>query len=111
VSFFGPLYASYVVFGLDRGDGEDKYQNALITGNSKDFLWFLSRDTSVSDAVKADFVNQAKDLGYKTEDLVWVDQTQNQGLASAPRAGDGSERAITEAKLPADAFKPGFSPA
>lgn len=97
VSFFGPLYASYVVFGLDRGEDKDKYQNALITGNSKDFLWFLSREPSVSDAIKDNFVQQAKDLGYQTDALVWVDQTQN-------KVANVAERPVAERKPSGGAF-------
>lgn len=108
VSFFGPFYASYVVMGLDRGEGTDKYQNALITGNSKDFLWLLSRDPSVSDAVKNEFVQQAKDLGYKTDALVWVDQSQNQAGGGTAQSARSEAVETPAASVP---FKGALSPA
>jgi len=89
VSFFGPLYASYVVFGLDRGKDNEKYQNAFVTGNSKNFLWLLSRDPAVSDSVKSKFLQQANELGYKTDALVWVDQSQNQPNSKLSFADEG----------------------
>ena len=46
VSFFGPFYASYVIFELDD------YNQAYIVGNNRKFLWFLSRTPDVSDADK-----------------------------------------------------------
>lgn len=76
VSFFGPFYGSYVVFDLDRRD----YDTAFVSGYNHSYLWLLARSTSVSDAVKADFVRQAEALGFATEDLVWVDQSRNADL-------------------------------
>ncbi len=73
VSFFGPFYGSYVVFDLDKRD----YDTAFVSGYNHSYLWLLARSTSVSEAVKADFISQAKALGFATEDLVWVDQSRN----------------------------------
>lgn len=110
VSFFGPLYASYVVFGLLSGKSDnstsssdntasaEKYQAAFVTGNSKSFLWLLARTPQVSEAVKTDFLQRAEAMGYETEDLKWVDQSQNQALlesASAlPHEGVSSAAAL-----------------
>ena len=38
VSFFGPFYASYVVFDLDKG-----YDYALVTGKDRSYFWLLAR--------------------------------------------------------------------
>ncbi len=73
VSFFGPFYGSYVVFDLDRRD----YGTAFVSGYNHSYLWLLARSASVSEAVKADFVRQAEELGFATEDLVWVDQSRD----------------------------------
>lgn len=73
VSFFGPFYGSYVVFDLDRDD----YETAFVAGYNHSYLWLLARSRSVSEAVKADFLRQAKALGFATEDLVWVDQSRS----------------------------------
>lgn len=68
VSFFGPFYAGYNVIAID-----DNYQYALVAGASLDYMWILSRTTSVPESVKQDYLNKAKSLGYKTENLVWVE--------------------------------------
>ena len=67
VSFFRPFYASYVVFEVDKD-----YQYAFIGGNSKEYLWLLSRTKTVDPAIKNRFISEAKAKGYKTEELIWV---------------------------------------
>lgn len=67
VSFFGPFYGSYVVFELDRN-----YQYAFVASSSLSYLWLLARSPRIDDAVKTRFVEQAKNLGFTTEKLVWV---------------------------------------
>lgn len=71
VSFFGPFYGSYIIFGLDQID----YQYAYISGPSKDFLWFLSRTPTVSDESYQKFVMQAAALGFDTSQLIKVNQS------------------------------------
>ena len=44
VSFFGPFYSGYNVIAID-----DEYQYALVAGQSLDYLWILSRDTTIPD--------------------------------------------------------------
>ncbi|MEB3736003.1 lipocalin family protein [Halopseudomonas pachastrellae] len=39
VSFFGPFYGTYAVFGLDAD-----YQHAYVSGPNHDYLWLLARD-------------------------------------------------------------------
>ncbi len=68
VSFFGPFYSSYAVFGLDHED----YQYAFISGYDTSYLWLLSRSPKVSDEVKENFIQKASDLGFKTDDLIFV---------------------------------------
>jgi apolipoprotein D and lipocalin family protein len=72
VSFFGPFYASYVVFELDEG-----YRYAYITGFDRDYLWFLSRTPTVDDEALAGFRQVAKARGFDLEDLIVVDQSRN----------------------------------
>ncbi|MFO6425275.1 lipocalin family protein [Motilimonas sp. KMU-193] len=73
VSFFGPFYGSYVVFGLDQAD----YQYAFVAGYNHDYLWLLARTPTVSDAVKQDFIKQAQALGFAVDQLIFVDQSQS----------------------------------
>jgi apolipoprotein D and lipocalin family protein len=70
VSFFGPFYASYIAFHV-----AENYDHAFVTGNSKDYLWLLSRTPSVSETIKADFLSQAKALDFDLTNLVWVEQS------------------------------------
>jgi len=69
VSFFGPFYGSYGVFELD-----DEYQYAWISGSSTRYLWFLSRTPTVSDDLKARFIERAGSLGFDTDALIFVNQ-------------------------------------
>lgn len=70
VSFFGPFYGSYVIFELDKTD----YQYAFISGSNESYLWFLSRNPTVGNEIKQTFKNRAKELGFNTEELIWVNQ-------------------------------------
>lgn len=70
VSFFGPFYASYVIFELDD------YQQAYVVGNNRKFLWFLSRKPVVSDADKEKFLQKTRESGFDTSELIWVEQSK-----------------------------------
>lgn len=69
VSFFGPFYGSYVVFELDRED----YGYAFVAGFNRDYLWLLARDPEVPDSVRDAFVARAAELGFATDELIWVE--------------------------------------
>jgi apolipoprotein D and lipocalin family protein len=68
VSFFGPFYGAYNILALDKD-----YKYALIAGSSLKYLWILSREKSVPDEIKAQYLDLAKSLKYRTEDLIWVE--------------------------------------
>jgi len=70
VSFFGPFYGSYVVFELDK----ENYQYAFVSGPDLDYLWLLSRTKKVDQEVIERFVSTAKSLGFKTNELIFVEQ-------------------------------------
>lgn len=72
VSFFGPFYASYVVFRLD-----EDYRFAYITGYDRDYLWFLSKTPIVDDEALEDFKDVASAKGFDLEELIIVDQSRN----------------------------------
>jgi apolipoprotein D and lipocalin family protein len=72
VSFFGPFYGAYVVFGLDR----DRYRYAFISGNSREYLWLLARTPVVEREVLERFVARAAALGFDTGKLIYVIQEQ-----------------------------------
>lgn len=73
VSFFGPFYSSYVIIELD-----ENYQYSLVTGPDRDYLWILSRTPSLDHDVLNLLVSKARELGYATEQLIYVQQKTNQ---------------------------------
>ncbi|MGL5360019.1 MAG: lipocalin family protein [Shewanella sp.] len=70
VSFFGPFYGSYVVFGLDH----EQYQYAFISGPNTDYLWLLAKTPTVAPEVIEQFVTMAKAKGFDTQSLIYVPQ-------------------------------------
>jgi len=70
VSFFGPFYASYIVFELDK----ENYQYAFVSGNSTSYLWLLSRTPHVNEALLTRFRERAGALGFDTKKLIYVEQ-------------------------------------
>ncbi|MGZ3945310.1 MAG: lipocalin family protein [Mucilaginibacter sp.] len=69
VSFFGPFYGGYNVIALD-----DQYRYALVAGNDLNYLWILSREKTIPESVKDDYLAKAKSLGYDTSKLIWTKQ-------------------------------------
>jgi len=73
VSFFGPFYGGYNVIALD-----DQYKYALVAGNNLKYLWILSRETSIPDDVRQEYLEIANKLGFNTSVLIWVEQNKKQ---------------------------------
>lgn len=67
VSFFGPFYSGYNVIAIDQ-----EYKYALIAGKNLNYLWILSRETTIPGNIKQKYLELAQSVGYKTDDLVWV---------------------------------------
>ena len=67
VSFFGPFWADYNVIALDP-----EYRHALVAGSGRNYLWILSRDRVLPDAVRAEFLQIAVSMGFDTGALLWV---------------------------------------
>lgn len=67
VSFFGPFYSGYNVIAID-----DEYKYALVAGESLKYLWILSRDIDIPADIKDKYLKIAKEVGYDTSDLIWV---------------------------------------
>ena len=70
VSFFGPFYASYIVFKLDP-----EYQHVYVSGHNKKYLWLLSRTPTVSEELIARFKSEVGQLGFDVDGLILVDQS------------------------------------
>ena len=69
VSFFGPFYGGYNVIALD-----EEYKYALVAGDNLSYLWILSRETTVPEDVKLNYLQKAKSLGFDVDALIWVKQ-------------------------------------
>jgi len=70
VSFFGPFYGSYVIFDLEQKN----YQYAFVSGPNTSYLWLLARTPEVTDEVIKKFVKKSQELGFNTENIIWVEQ-------------------------------------
>lgn len=74
VSFFGPFYGGYHVIALDH----ENYRWSLVSGPSRDYLWILARDRTLSADVREALVSKARSLGFATEQLIWVEQSREE---------------------------------
>jgi apolipoprotein D and lipocalin family protein len=77
VSFFGPFYASYVIFELDA-----QYQYSFVTGPDTSYLWLLSRTPNPDKAVIDKFMTMSKGLGFNTSDIIFPKQANFQSTSS-----------------------------
>jgi apolipoprotein D and lipocalin family protein len=73
VSFFGPFYSGYNVIAID-----EDYRYALVAGESLKYLWILSRETTIPDDVKENYLKLAAGVGYDTDELLWVKHDKEQ---------------------------------
>lgn len=71
VSFFGPFYGAYNIITLDK----PYYNYVMLCGPDKSYLWILSRTPQLGYPIKQHLVAQAKELGFATEKLIYVNQT------------------------------------
>ncbi len=69
VSFFGPFYSGYNVVKID-----EDYKYALVFGENLDYMWILSREKSIPETIKNDYLGYAVQCGYATDNLVWTQQ-------------------------------------
>jgi apolipoprotein D and lipocalin family protein len=73
VSFFGPFYGSYIIFGLDRKN----YQYAFVSGPDTSYLWLLSRTPELDKEITQKFIEEARQLGFDTSKLIYVEHDNN----------------------------------
>ena len=71
VSFFGPFYGSYIIFDLGQN-----YEYSLVTSSDKSYLWLLSRVPVINETLKQHLVNRMAELGFDTQALIFVEQSQ-----------------------------------
>ena len=68
VSFFGPFYGGYHIIQLDEAD----YGHALVCGPTRSYLWILARNSRLDRETTARLIETAKELGFKTDELIFV---------------------------------------
>ena len=71
VSFFGPFYADYRVMLIDKD-----YSHALVGSGSADYLWILSRTSSLDGDAKVAILDEIHRRGYDAKKLIWVKQDE-----------------------------------
>lgn len=67
VSFFGPFYSGYNIYAIDK-----EYKYVLVGGKNYDYLWILSREKTIPNAIKEQYLKIATDIGYDVNDLIWI---------------------------------------
>ena len=72
VSFFWPFYGGYHIIALDR----EAYRYAMVAGPRRSYLWILSRQKELDQAVLADLVAMAERWGFDTQKLIYVAQNR-----------------------------------
>jgi len=69
VVFFWPFAGAYNILVLDPD-----YRHALVCGNTRAYFWILSRTPVIDPETRAALLAQARDMGFATEALIWVEQ-------------------------------------
>ena len=70
VTFFWPFSGAYNVIVLDQ----EGYNYAMVTSSSRDYLWILARQKHLDPAIQNELLAKAKEWGFRTEDLIFVEQ-------------------------------------
>ncbi len=82
VSFFGPFYGSYIVFGLDR----ENYRYSLVSGPDKSYLWLLARSPILKEDIKNMLIEKAAASGFDTRKLIFLDHNKKPNNANSADA-------------------------
>lgn len=72
VSFFGPFFASYVIFDKDPASAE----YAFVCGPDRSYLWLLSRTPTIPESLAERFKARAAALKFPVQDLIWLSEPQ-----------------------------------
>jgi apolipoprotein D and lipocalin family protein len=78
VSFFGPFYGGYNIIALDKKD----YSYSLVCSHNQSYLWILARDKELEKETLEKLVGLARDLGFPTDELIFVDHSKGSHAAS-----------------------------
>ncbi|MCL2918709.1 lipocalin family protein [Shewanella litorisediminis] len=77
VSFFGPFYGDYQILAASRYE-DGQYRTALVSGNTFDYLWLLSRQPTLTEEERRLFTDKIRALGVNPDTLVWLDGSATQ---------------------------------
>ncbi|GGD42911.1 membrane protein [Malaciobacter pacificus] len=69
VSFFRPFWGDYWVLMLD-----EDYKYAVVGTPSREYLWILSRSSTISEELKTEILSKLPSLGFVTNKLIWTIQ-------------------------------------
>ena len=72
VSFFLFFYSDYNVMMVD-----ENYQISLVGSKAEKYLWILSRTPVPDPDLLRMVLDEARQRGYDTSQLIWVDQSRN----------------------------------
>ena len=72
VSFFWIFYGQYNILELDH----ENYSYALIGSSTDKYLWILSRTPQMSQETLNSLLKKAKERGYDTSKLIYVEQNK-----------------------------------
>lgn len=75
VTFFKPFYSGYNVIALDND-----YRYALVAGKNLDYLWLLSKEKTMPEEIKKQYLKKAEEIGYDISGLVWVKHDKDNPL-------------------------------
>jgi apolipoprotein D and lipocalin family protein len=70
VTFIWPFSGAYHVIALDR----EGYNYAMVTSSTRSYLWILARQKRLDPAVQNELLNKAREWGFQTEGMIFVDQ-------------------------------------
>lgn len=71
VSFFGPFYGAYNIIELEK----PYYSYVMLCGPDKSYFWILSRTPQLPYPIKQHLISKAKQLGFATDQLIYVEQS------------------------------------
>lgn len=69
VSFFRPFYGDYWIIDLDKD-----YKYAVVGTPSREYLWILSRTSTLPKTTIDNILAKIKKLGFSTDKLIWTIQ-------------------------------------
>ena len=72
VSFFGPFYGGYNIIEIDQVG----YQYSMVAGPNRSYLWILARMSELEPGLVDRLVGKARELGFSTDDLIFVEHTR-----------------------------------